>query len=347
MEKHNTSSPASRVSVSETRDAVRGLVALNLFVAALRTLQLALASARNVLECQAVAELFELVPERVRSSDPTWAVVQVKALCFARRPETLERVAGAALERWGESAGSVRPYQAWALARQRASAQAALEVADAVIAARAGFPSYEIGLAWRARAEALAWLDIHGWREAFARARGVLTGRSLGTCLIAEGFHLDRRNESVAARRVWLQAAAILRDPYYEAWVQYNLGISFLKEAAPEAEAHFLRLEGLTRRGVGAGFAARAWCGLGASRRALGEWDRAQGAYATAIRLAHEDDDALEAWRGLGHTLRLAGDWARALEALHKAVDMDRNWGDRRAFLGDGRFGRRSALDGR
>ena len=285
---------------------------------------MALASTRNVLECQAVAEVFESIPEALRPSDPAWLVVQARALCFARRPEALEAVASRALARWGEAARGVRAYLAWARVQNGARPQEALELADAVIAD--GGDSFEIGLAWRVRAEALSWLERDGWRTAFARARGLLTGRSLGTGLIAEGYHLDRHGETAAARRVWSEAAAVLSDPYYAAWVQYNLGMSFLKDASPEAEAHFLRMERLTRRGVGAGFSARSWCGIGASRRVLGEWVRAESAYRTALRSAHEAEDQLEAWRGLGHTLRLAGRPVQALEALHGALALDLAW---------------------
>ncbi len=326
MPKRTNSSHRSRVSVQETRDAVLALVVSNQPDAALKVLELALGSARNVPECEAVADVFDLVPDRWYLSSPAWCATQAKALCFARRPQRLIEIAGLALDRWGEAALSVRPYLAWALSRDRERADTALEIADAVIASGEGFSSAEFGLAWRSRAEALAWLEGDGWLEAFARARGLLTGRSLGTCLIAEGFHLDRRHQAVQARRAWSEAAAVLTDAYYGAWVQYNLGMSFLKDALPQAESYFLSMERLTRRGVGAAFAARAWCGVGASRRVLGEWVRAENAYRTATRLAREPEDALEAWRGLGHTLRLARDPLRAHEALHRALGFDPTW---------------------
>jgi tetratricopeptide (TPR) repeat protein len=177
------------------------------------------------------------------------------------------------------------------------------------------------GLLLRVRAECLAALNRSGWADGFAQAKALLKGRALGICLMEEGSQRLLKADFVGAQRSYSEGYALLRsDPYFGAWLKYNLGILCLQQVSAEAEIHFLEMQRLTRSADAAGFRARAWCGLGAARRVLGEWSRAESAYRSGLACAAEPDDQFEAQRGLGYTLRLAGRTAEALEALYEAA---------------------------
>jgi tetratricopeptide (TPR) repeat protein len=148
----------------------------------------------------------------------------------------------------------------------------------------------------------------------------VLNGRALGLALNEEGTYRLQTGDFMAAQRLYGEALPLLRhDPYYHAWVKYNLGIAGLHQLKPEAEQHFLEMQQLVQRSDAKGLQGRAWTGLAAFRRGQGEWARAEAAYRCALRLSTEADDLVQAWRGLGHTHRLAGRFDAALEAFYSA----------------------------
>ncbi|GGR11487.1 hypothetical protein GCM10008957_25420 [Deinococcus ruber] len=148
-----------------------------------------------------------------------------------------------------------------------------------------------------------------------------MTGRALGLCWTEEGTLLEWQGYDKEARNAWRQALPLLEtDRYYSAWLRHALGSSCLRFALPEAEDHFLELEQAVKHPDVAQFRPWAECGLGAARRARGEWDRALTSFRRAIRMATEQGDQRQAWRGLGYTQRLMGKPDLALEALLTAT---------------------------
>ncbi|WP_425148718.1 tetratricopeptide repeat protein [Deinococcus sp.] len=207
-------------------------------------------------------------------------------------------------------------YQALALTASDQHRQA-LEALEPVLPTLSGLAA---GIGWRARAQALCRSDQEGWQSAFVQARSTLSGRALGLCWTEEGTLLEWKGQDAEARDAWRQALLLLdNDRFYLAWLRHALGSSCLRFALPEAEDHFLALEQAVRHPEAAQFRPWAECGLGASRRARGEWPRALTCFRRAISSATESADLRQAWRGLGHTQRLMGKPDLALEALLRA----------------------------
>jgi tetratricopeptide (TPR) repeat protein len=258
---------------------------------------------------QAFLELHQALshaPLEVRR-EANWLEMSLHSAFCARAANDIELLLTGILDhRW-------TVYRAWALLQGRHATEALQVLDDSP-------PDVLPGLQQRLRGEALAQLGDPTWLEAFARARPLLEGRSLGIALNEEGTYRLLAGDFSGAHRLYNEALPLLRhDPYYHAWVKYNLGIAGLHQLNPEAEQHFLEMQRLVQRTEARGLQGRAWTGLAAFRRCFGEWARAETAYETALRLSDEPDDLVQAWRGLGHTRRLAGRFDAALEAFYSA----------------------------
>ena len=107
------------------------------------------------------------------------------------------------------------------------------------------------------------------------------------------------------------------------AWLRYNLGISALRDLDPEAERHFLEADRLTRKPQAAELRASTLNGLAGSRRAIGEWARAEHTYRAGLEAARDAHDRKESYLGLARTLRLARRHIEALETLEFALRDD------------------------
>ncbi|PZA08062.1 tetratricopeptide repeat protein [Meiothermus sp. PNK-Is4] len=214
---------------------------------------------------------------------------------------------------------ALQTYRAWALLRKERYAEA-LGQLEALQGCEVG----DRGLYWRTKGEALFRLGRADWHQAFLKAREHLKGSALGRCLVDEGGLLYLAGQRSAARVLWGEALAYLRDdPYYLAWTRHSLGMALINDRPEEAEAHLLEAVRLSRKAVAREFQARALCGLGAVRRAFGEWERALSSYREAIRVARERDDRQQALWGYGHTLRLLGRLEEALAQLTLARELD------------------------
>jgi tetratricopeptide (TPR) repeat protein len=282
-----------------------------------RTLEGAVRHVRDFREHEELLAALDRVPEPKRMQDAAWAVLTARMLCNARRASALLAFTTEAMKIDGVDGAWLRAYHAWALVQEGFSADG-LACAEAALR---GLPVIETGFAWRVKGEALACLEREGWREAFEMARTRLSGRALGTCLVAFGHHLDGLGDAMMARRVWHDALGLMpKDPYYMAWLHHELGRSYLRDFHPAAESHMLEAQSWARKARASAFASRAALGVGLVRRAMGEWSRAEASYREAIKLATESFDRQQALRGLGHTLRLAGQPSRALEPLLEAT---------------------------
>ncbi len=162
------------------------------------------------------------------------------------------------------------------------------------------------------------------WSQAYQHAKELLSGVELGKALLNEGYCLVESGQSTEARNVWLEALPLFRsDPKMLAWLRYNLGISALRDLDPEAERHFLEADRLTRKPQAAELRAATLNGLGGSRRAIGEWARAEHTYRAGLEAASASHDRKESYLGLVRTLRLARRHIEALETLEFALQDD------------------------
>lgn len=178
-------------------------------------------------------------------------------------------------------------------------------------------PPVHRSLWWRCRAEAMAQMQMPGWEEAYAQARQGLEGPALGRVLLDEAVYHHHFQQLGPARLLWSNAIALLNDDYYyQAWLRYNLGISYLGQDLAKAEGYFLGAEQLTRKNQAKAFRPRALCGLASVRLRLGEWERALAAYREATKLPADREDQIQAHWGVGHTLRLMGRVAEAFAHL-------------------------------
>jgi tetratricopeptide (TPR) repeat protein len=305
-----------RLELHQVLQALPNVIEAGAFGAARLNLELGVRVAQRRADFESLLKAIRRVPMTVvlEAEDDAWAVLFARLLSATSRCDELLVFSAAALERFPNS--SVLAHRAWALLQQRQYEPAL------VLIERCVHFGLEIGLARRLRAQVLAALGRDGWREAFAQARRSLEGRALGLCLLEEGVWLAHDGDEQAALHCF--SAALPRfddDAHYRAWLTYNLGLLCLRSLLPETESYFLELQRLSTHPDAKPFEARALCGLGAYRRALGEWDRAESAYRRATTLAATDqDDLQQAWRGLGLTLRMRGLPRHAFDPLLRAL---------------------------
>lgn len=171
------------------------------------------------------------------------------------------------------------------------------------------------GMAYVYRAKVLFTLG-QVWLPSFENAIQRLKGRERGLCLLELGVCHDLSGKSGLAQTIWLEAASYLQtDTYYTAWLEYNMGITALRDLDFNAEKHFLE----TKR-LGASqytWLTQAWRGLGAVRRYLGEFDRAEFAYKQALSANLEPKQRIDAVVGLAITLRRSNRSREALKLIY------------------------------
>jgi tetratricopeptide (TPR) repeat protein len=159
------------------------------------------------------------------------------------------------------------------------------------------------------------------WQQAFEQARYFMSGLELGKALINEGYCFAESHQTAQAQGAWQEALVYLHgNPRLLTWVRYNLGITALRDMNVDAERHFLDGLKLSQNLQASGLRVSILIGLGAIRRSLGEWSRAEFAYREAIKLAQDPNNLREATFGLVRTLRLSGRYSEALESLEVAL---------------------------
>lgn len=203
---------------------------------------------------------------------------------------------------------------AWALTVE-AKTELAVSMLETILERSIG--AREQGLAHRFLALLVQEPLVH-----YEQCFDLLTARELGLAKLQQADWCLNQGRYEAARESLFDARALLRsDSFYLAWIEYNLGISYLRNADPQGESHFLAVERLARRGDAKSFQSRAWFGLGGVRRLRGELERALDSYQRAARSATEPDDRTVAHWGIAHCLRLLGRTAEALSRLHSILE--------------------------
>lgn len=285
---------------------------------ALKTLEHVLRQSKTYAQHEAIVdELFVLVPPALLECHPLARLLYVRALCSARRSGRLLEFAEGLLDR-PDTPPAVWVYCAWAWGLSGQYGR----VLELPLSLVEPLGEAEVGLFWRLRGEAMGYQGLGGWQEAFARARGLLKGEALGRCLLEEGNVWQRLGNTAEARSCWSEALLHLReDPFYIAWTHYNLGMAIYAQSPQEAEPPLLQADQITHQKAAAKFRCRALCGLGAIRRALGEWPRALYSYQLAARAEGDDSDRQTALWGQGHVLRLMGRLPEAIALFQEALE--------------------------
>jgi tetratricopeptide (TPR) repeat protein len=192
-----------------------------------------------------------------------------------------------------------------------------------------GLTEIPLGFAYRCQTSIEFQLELD-WRSTWQHVRSRLSGRALGIALLDEAFQYAQIGEEERSRKSALEAAPLLeRDPYYFAWAQHSLGMSYLRDnLLGQAELALVESEQLSRQRRAQAFRARALCGIGSLRRAQGHLRVAETHYRQAVKSAQESDDLMQALWGVGHCLRLQGNPEKALEQFKRAsrVKVASNW---------------------
>jgi tetratricopeptide (TPR) repeat protein len=300
----------AQISLKSAERTTQALLLESRFEEVGRVLELAARDLEDWRSWKLIAQLYERIPRDVLEASDRLSCGHATSLVGARLQDRLLLFTqNVLIRRSGPIAARLQTDRAWALIAEGRfdEAHGSLEVAIphltgehlGIALRRLGLASFHLGRAWRGPFEA---------------AKTLLHGRALGFVLLDQGFCLDRSAQAQAARLVWAEAIQYFpRDAFHRAWLQYNIGITALRDGEPEAERHLRYAEELTHSQAAAEFRATVLIGLAAARRARGEWARAEATARAALRIAREPLDRQQAHLGLGRTLRLSG---RALEAL-------------------------------
>ncbi|MDR6221176.1 tetratricopeptide repeat protein [Deinococcus soli (ex Cha et al. 2016)] len=212
--------------------------------------------------------------------------------------------------------GFLFAHLAWALTQQE-DFRGALQAAETALRDRDGLTNREQGLALRMKGFALNRLDPNSdWEGTFREALNVSEGWTRGMVLLDLGGLRSRAGNEPGAMLAYTDALELVVSTGHRAMLLNNMGVVCLRVGRfVEAEEYFMQVAGLKST-----YRSRALSGQGATRRALGEWARAESLYQQAARASGDDDDLRQALRGLGYTQRLAGRHMQALETLRRAA---------------------------
>jgi tetratricopeptide (TPR) repeat protein len=264
--------------------------------------------------------LLEEMPETYLLESVDAAELYAKALKWLKKNEALLVWASRVVKKHGvEKAASVQSEWASGLIVAQQYNEARLLLSEAL----PHLSNEALGTAWARLGYTLFYINepVGVWRQAFASAYSLLQGGELGRALLNEGYCLAKSGQHAECQGVWLEALGYFHgNPYFQTWVRYQLGTSNLRNLEPEAERHFLEAVNLTKNPKAAELRVAVLNGLAASRRVLGEWDRAESSYHEALRLEGDSHDRNTSYLGLARTQRLSGRPSQALETIELAL---------------------------
>lgn len=266
---------------------------------------------------QSLLEIMHRIPETNRLHSAVVARVYVRVLAGANQNAKILEFTHKALQiHSDEGAASLQHWRAHALFQMGMIG----EIPSLLEQAAPHLSGELLGLVWGLRGLTAFALNTP-WESAFQMARSILTGRALGLAMMNEAHCLNESGRGAESRALNLKALPHFHnDPYYLAWIRYNIGISALRDLDPEAERHFMIAVQLVHKPAAAGIQAMVFNGLALTRRMLGEWNRAETTYRQALQSA-EGHERPQAYIGLARTLRLAGRISEALESLEQALN--------------------------
>ncbi len=328
--------PTARlVTAREWAESVRALLELNRPEEALQTLNRAADEVPGP-EFGELLPLLEAFPAQIRHS-PEAVRLHLRLLGNAAPLDIVEEHV-----RYCWRAGWDEPFlhvfAAWVMAERGddvAAEQHALQVSDPET-----LTAFERGLWRRSLGRVQCRLGRPGWQLAFEHVLQGASGRVRLLTLIEFAALLLRENDVVQAIAVLGEALSLRAAPEQRVRLHELLGLAYIRSGDfLEAERHFSELERLARRREWRGSLSRALSSLAVTRRALGEWERAEQLYLEALDAAitsGDEEDQRKALWGLGHTRRLSGRALGALEWLERGtrvVGVDRESGTSPLYL--------------
>ena len=159
------------------------------------------------------------------------------------------------------------------------------------------------------------------WEENYKSALRLLTGEELGRALLNYGYCLSMSGQGIEARRVWLEALTCFkRNPYFLAWIRYNLATVAQNDLEAESERHLLAALEPANHPKAQTLRAIIWNALGKFRIELGEWKRAEFAFLEGRKSSEISQDKELAYRGIIRSQYLSGHLDEALETLETAL---------------------------
>lgn len=322
-----------KITAQEWDESVTALLALGRSDEALSTLQRAVAEASGPVRFAELLRLLEGFPPPLRESA---AGMRLHLRLLGNLPGPIDRITEEVQRLWaaGKDEPFLHVFLGWVLAEAHEDAES-LKHTSLVLNDTESLLPFERVLLWRTRGRSLARLGQDGWSEAFVHALTEAQGRSRVMTLQEWAALLVREGENAGAMTALSEALGLAMHDPLEVRVREQLGLLCLSAGEFEdAEQHFRRMERLAEKSEAYGLRSRAICSLAGTRRALGEWKRAEQLYNEALKIAiaqHDEADQRQALRGLGHTRRLSGRPLSALEPLEQAarvVRADRESGE-------------------
>jgi len=156
------------------------------------------------------------------------------------------------------------------------------------------------------------------WQGYFTESRRVLSSppRMWGLTLSEEAYCFCQAGDYDMAQKLWLEALpCFAKDPYFQSWIHYNLGITTLRRGDFfEAHKHLTRAVEHSEQPEAQPFHGIALLGLALLRRTRGEWVRAAQLYQDALKHTTELAQIRTVEVAYLKCLRLSGDRGEALE---------------------------------
>jgi tetratricopeptide (TPR) repeat protein len=294
--------------------STRELIARGHFEDAIQEISTNVSRIRFWEEWISVFDLLETVPEKIRASSPTIAVLYAKALAQNHKIDALLDFTSHLINRFD------RETNAEILLVRSAGFFVKNDYVNTLDILENALPF----LTGQSRGQAFGRLGLtlfqleKPWEFAFAEAKNFLKGRNLGMMYLNFGYCLGQSQRQVESRAMLTQALSFIKsDPYSLAWIRYNLGTSCIGDLEiVEAERHFLEGERLSINPKSFSMRSSILSGLANVRKARGEWSRAEFTYREAFRTATDSFDRVFALIGLTRTFLLSNRFSEANETL-------------------------------
>jgi tetratricopeptide (TPR) repeat protein len=308
-----------RITVKHALRSCEELLVQERYEEAGRILDLAASQLEDQRDWQAIRRVHEAMPERVRLTSDGLSCGYARCLVGSRCKDELLGFSEAALRgRSGEVASRLLLERSWALTAEGRHQEAFTSLETALLY----LSGHDRGVALR-RFGLVAFKMGLPWQEFFAQAKQLLQGRALGLTMLEEGHCLERSARAQEARVLWTNALKyVSNDLFHSAWLQYNIGITAVRDGERDGEQHLLYAEELTRTERALEFRPMVLIGLCTVRRINGEWARAESAALAALKLARDPLTRQQALFDLARTLRLEGRVYEALGRYQQALDV-------------------------
>jgi tetratricopeptide (TPR) repeat protein len=213
--------------ILEWQVTAKALVAKGCFDDATRIMASHVARIRAWEDWEILLELIQDIPDHNRVLSPNIAVLYAEALVRNGRDDLSLEFTDRVTERYSGNA------QAEILLVRSAALLAKKRFSETLSTLETAFPFLSGESKGRAFGRmGLTLFETGGsWEDAFLQATQYLTGRSLGLMYLNLGYCFFAKFRDEEARAVWTEALNLVKnDPYSQAWLRCNLGMSWLRD---------------------------------------------------------------------------------------------------------------------